>query len=456
MNTNLRRLMESKNLGMIVFDKYFNIVETNQIAEDILSTAGQSESIGPRENVMNAFPEFIGSGQFIQNMLSSKIDEFHLEYVNRLDEKGQLRYFDLLVLPDEESDNGFVVIEDVTAQALYLQEKNQQKYDLFLFKHSSTFRRKYQSLSILGESEAIQQVKKTIHKLCKVPLTTILLMGETGTGKNLAAQVIHECSTPPDAPFVDINCAALPEHLIESELFGYEKGAFTHATTSRPGLLEEAKGGTILLDEIGELSYNLQIKLLSVLETKKFRRLGSNKSIEVKSRIISATNRDLQKAVKEKNFREDLYYRLNVVSLYLPPLREMGEDIKIIADYLRKIFNIELKKQVNGFSEDVWQDLLDYSWPGNVRELSNCIERTMIFIEKNQIQPEDLNIPAQMHTQEPRQWTLPPNGIALEDVERQLIVSALEQSGNNKSKAARLLGLTRDTLRYRLDKYQLG
>ena len=134
----------------------------------------------------------------------------------------------------------------------------------------------------------------------------------------------------------------------------------------------------------------------------------------------------------------------------------MGEDIKIIADYLRKIFNIELKKQVNGFSEDVWQELLDYSWPGNVRELSNCIERTMIFIEKNQIQPEDLNIPAQMHTQEPRQWTLPPNGIALEDVERQLIVSALKQSGNNKSKAARLLGLTRDTLRYRLDKYQLG
>ena len=246
--------------------------------------------------------------------------------------------------------------------------------DLFLIRHNRTFRRRYQSLSILGESEAIQQVKKTIHKLCKVPLTTILLMGETGTGKNLAAQVIHECSTPPDAPFVDINCAALPEHLIESELFGYEKGAFAHATTSRPGLLEEAKGGTILLDEIGELSYNLQIKLLSVLETKKFRRLGSNKSIEVKSRIISATNRDLQKAVKEKN----------------------------------------------------------------------------------QIQPEDLNIPAQMHTQEPRQWTLPPNGIALEDVERQLIVSALKQSGNNKSKAARLLGLTRDTLRYRLDKYQLG
>lgn len=456
MNTNLKRLIESKNIGMIVFDTHFNIVDTNQIAADILSTTGLSEFRGPRESLLDAFPEFIGSGQFIKKLLKNKIDEFHLEYVNRLDEEGRLRYFDLLVLPDEESDNGFVVIEDVTAQALHLQEKNQQKYDLFLFKHNRTFRRRYQSLSILGESEAIQQVRKTIQKLCKVPLTTILLMGETGTGKNLAAQVIHDCSTPLDAPFVDINCAALPEHLIESELFGYEKGAFTHATTSRPGLLEEAKGGTILLDEIGELPYNLQTKLLSVLETKKFRRLGSNKSIEVKSRIISATNRDLQKAVKEKKFREDLYYRLNVVSLYLPPLREMEEDIKIIADHLRKIFNIELKKQVNGFSEDVWPALLGYSWPGNVRELSNCIERAMIFIEKNQIQPEDLNITAQLQTREPQRWILPANGIVLEDVERQLIVSALKQSDNNKSQAARLLGLTRDTLRYRLEKYQLG
>jgi len=456
MNTNFRRLIDSKNIGVIVFDTHLNIVEKNIIAEDILSTAGQSGSRGPRRNLLDVFPEFIGSGQFIKKLLTSKIGEFHLEYVNRLDEKGQLRYFDFLVLPDEESDNGFVVIEDVTAQALYLQEKNQQKYDLFLFKHSSTFRRRYQSPSILGESEAIQQVRKTIQKLCKVPLATILLMGETGTGKNLAAQVIHDCSTPVDAPFVDINCAALPEHLIESELFGYEKGAFTHATTSRPGLLEEAKGGTILLDEIGELPYNLQNKLLSVLETKKFRRLGSNKLIEVKSRIISATNRDLQKAVKEKKFREDLYYRLNVVSLYLPPLREMEKDIKIIADHLRKIFNLELKKQVNGFSEDVWPAFLEYSWPGNVRELSNCIERAMIFIEKNQIQPEDLNITGQLQTPEPQRWILPANGIVLEDVERRLIVSALKQSDSNKSKAARLLGLTRDTLRYRLEKYKLG
>ena len=227
---------------------------------------------------------------------------------------------------------------------------------------------------------------------------------------------------------------------------------------SPSGLFEEAQGGTIFLDEIGELPLNMQAKLLHVLETKKFRRLGSNKIIEVKARLISATNRDLQKEVGRKEFREDLFYRLNVVLITLPPLRELGEDIIIIATHLLKIFNIEFKKQVKGFSEDARQALLNYQWPGNVRELSNCLERTMIFIEKDWIEAPDLVVfqPSFAQTvSNGHPWTVPPDGIVLEDVERQLITSALNQAGKNKSKAARLLGLTRDTLRYRLEKYQL-
>jgi transcriptional regulator with PAS, ATPase and Fis domain len=264
---------------------------------------------------------------------------------------------------------------------------------------------------------------------------------------------------PAEAPFVEINCAALPEHLIESELFGYEKGAFTHATAERRGLFEEAAGGTIFLDEIGDLPLKLQAKLLSVLESKKFRRLGSNKPIEVKARIISATNRDLKKEVNRKMFREDLFYRLNVISITLPPLRVLKEDILIIATHLLKVFNIEFKKQVKGFSKNARQALLNYSWPGNVRELSNCLERTMIFIEKDWIEASDLVIYEQLSLRpEPtmQQWTLPNDGIVLEDLERHLIDSALQRTGNNKSKAARLLGLTRDTLRYRLEKYKLS
>jgi transcriptional regulator with PAS, ATPase and Fis domain len=195
-----------------------------------------------------------------------------------------------------------------------------------------------------------------------------------------------------------------------------------------------------------------------VLDSRKFRRLGSNKSIEVNFRVIAATNLDLQNEVNEKRFREDLFYRLNVVSFTMPPLRAMGEDILIISEHLLKLFNIEFKKTVKGFTKKARQILLGYPWPGNVRELSNCLERAMIFADKDTLDASDLVVLKSQpdHTrQDAGQWTIPPGGIVLEEVERQLILSALEQSGNNKSKAARLLGLTRDTLRYRLEKYQL-
>jgi transcriptional regulator with PAS, ATPase and Fis domain len=348
------------------------------------------------------------------------------------------------------------VVEDASQRARMLQELNQHKYELLLYKSGAGPPKQFLSESILGNSPRIRQVRETVEKLRKVPKATVLLQGETGTGKNLVARVIHYSSMPPDAPFVDINCAAIPENLVESELFGYEKGAFTHATVSRPGLLEEAEAGTILLDEIGELPLNLQAKLLSVLETKKFRRLGSNKPIEVKVRTMAATNKDLQEEVARGRFREDLYHRLNVVSLPLPPLRDLGDDILLIAAHFLTVFNVEFKKKVEGFTQAAEKALLDYTWPGNVRELSNCLERAMIFIEKDWIDQADLVIGATQQSAHGQEWTVPPSGIVLEEVERQLIISALQRTSGNKSKAARLLGLSRDTLRYRLEKYQLS
>lgn len=455
MSEALNRLLAYKNLGTVFFDVQFNIVEIDKVAQEILTSIGQRPAKG---NLLDFFPEFIGSEEFIKQVIKQQKGDFRLDYVNRSDNANIIYYFNMLVLPGEKEAHGLLVLEDVTEQARITQALNQQRYELFLYKHDPEFRRKFLSESILGSSEAIQQVRETIQKLSKVPAATILLMGETGSGKNLAARVIHYSAMSADAPFVEINCAALPEHLIESELFGYEKGAFTHAIATKPGLLEEAQGGSIFLDEVGEMPLKMQAKLLSVLETKTFRRLGSNKPIEVDIRIIAATNRDLQNEVDEKRFREDLYYRLNVVSVTMPPLRELGDDILTLSQYLLKLFNVELKKEVKGFTEEARQTLLSYSWPGNVRELSNCLERAMIFADKDMLDAPDLTIlGSESHPTQRKahQWAIPPGGIVLEDVEQQLILSALEQSGNNKSKAARLLGLTRDTLRYRLEKYKI-
>ena len=455
MKNALTALLEYKNLGTILFDIQFNTLAIDKVAEWILNSIGHKPI---KANLTDLFPEFIGSEEFIQNIIKKKEDSFRLDFVNRTDKENNPCYLNIIVLPHEKPGIGLLIIENVTEQALAVQNMNQQKYELLLYKRDPEFRKQFLAESILGKSKAIQQVKETIQTLSRVPTATVLLMGETGSGKNLAARVIHYSSMSSEAPFVEINCAALPEHLIESELFGYEKGAFTHAVTSKPGLLEEAQEGTIFLDELAEMPLNMQAKLLNVLETRKFRRLGSNKSIEVNFRIIGATNLDLQNEVNQKRFREDLFYRLNVISFTMPPLRELGEDILIISDYLLKLFNIEFKKAVKGFTEKACQLLLSYPWPGNVRELSNCLERAMIFANKDILDASDLIVLKSQSNpilQTAGQWAIPPGGIVLEDVERQMILSALEQSGNNKSKAARLLGLTRDTLRYRLEKYQL-
>lgn len=456
MDVILRQFLESKDLGVLEFDTLFQVVVIDDVAMKIINSVGFS---GKEESVLNLFPELIGTEDFIQQIIANQTGDYRLDYISRTDKTGQEKYLNLVVISNETPKRGLLIIEDVTNHAQALREFNQQRYDLFLYQRNQEFRRKFLSNSILGNSTAIRDIRDIVQKLSNVPNATVLLLGETGTGKNLTARIIHHSSMPANAPFIHINCAALPEHLIESELFGYEKGAFTHAITSRPGLFEEAFNGTIFLDEIGEMSMNIQAKLLAVLETKKVRRLGSNKSIDVNAKVIAATNKDLQKGLKQKTFREDLYYRLNVVQIQLPPLRDLGDDVLLIAEHLLKLFNTEFNKRVRCFSEEAKAVLIEYPWPGNVRELSNCIERAMIFIEKDIIEAEDLTISHPTNTlssQKFQQITIPPGGIVLEELERRYIVAALEKAGNNKSKAARLLGLSRDTLRYRLEKHHLA
>jgi transcriptional regulator with PAS, ATPase and Fis domain len=451
----LKNLLDQKGFGALFFDGRLRLVEASSTAQHLLSL---DPPTSPYALITDIFPELVGIEVQLEQIVAKQESVYRLDHVNRIDKPGQLRYLNLLLMACPEKDRGLLVVEDVTDSALTLQADNQQRYDLYLYRTSIEHRRNQIGRSILGQSAAIEHIIQTVQQLSHIPSATVLLMGETGTGKNLAARMIHESAMAADAPFVEINCAALPEQLIEAELFGYDKGAFTHAVSAKPGLLEAAHGGTLFLDEIGELPINMQAKLLSTIESKAFRRLGSTRQRQVNLRIIAATNRDLRMEIAAKTFREDLFYRLNVVSITLPPLRELGEDILLIGDRFVEMLNIQFNKKVKGFSPAARKALLAHHWPGNVRELSNCIERAMIFINDDQIDIHDLVLmtPAAGAVDGAQQpWTVPSSGIELEEVERSLILSALEQADNNKSKAARLLGLTRHTLRYRMEKHGL-
>ncbi len=448
-------LMEQKGLGAIIFDDRLQSIEVNSAAEHLLKLSVKPGSHVP---ITDIFPELVGVEEILAHIVAKKEDLYRLDYINRTDAQGHVSYLNLLLLALPEEKRALVVVEDATQEALGVQVSNQQRYDMFLYRTSVEHRRNQIGRSILGRSAAIEHVIDTIHKLSRIPSATVLVMGETGTGKNLTARMIHETAMIGDEPFVEINCAALPEQLIEAELFGYEKGAFTNAVSAKPGLLEEAHGGTLFLDEIGELPLKMQAKLLSVIESKTLRRLGSTQQRKVNVRIIAATNRDLMAEVAAKRFRQDLFFRLNVVSMTLPPLRQLGRDIVLIGQRFIELLNLQFSKKVKGFTSAASKALLQHHWPGNVRELSNCIERAMIFITGDEIDLPDLVLlaPAAVSgASDPECWAVAPTGMNLEEVERSLILSALEQAANNNSKAARLLGLTRHTLRYRMDKHNL-
>ncbi|HKE82719.1 MAG TPA: sigma-54 dependent transcriptional regulator [Vicinamibacterales bacterium] len=307
--------------------------------------------------------------------------------------------------------------------------------------------------AIIGASPAMQTAKALLQRVAASPASTVLLTGETGTGKDLAAKAIHYNSDRASKPFVNITCTALPEQLLESELFGHERGAFTDARQQKRGLLETADGGTVFLDEIGEMAPGLQSKLLRFLEDRTFKRVGGLADIRVDVRVIAATNRELEEAVKAGAFRQDLFYRLQVMPIVLPALRERRGDIRLLADYYIQRYNREFRKHVKGLTPDALALVEHYRWPGNVRELRNAIERAMLLVDRTWLLPEDFATLTRQTTA--AIFRLPPEGVNLEDVERQLLVQALERTGGNQTTAGHLLGINRDQVRYRIEKFGL-
>lgn len=303
-------------------------------------------------------------------------------------------------------------------------------------------------IPLIGRSRYIQGMFHIINLLAENPSTTVLISGETGTGKEVVARNIHLLSRRSDKPFVDINCASIPENIFESELFGHEAGAFTDAKTSRKGLLEIADGGTVFLDEVSEMPLSLQAKLLRFLETRTFRRVGGTRDIRVDVRIIAATNRDLGKSVREGLFRDDLYYRLNVMPVNIIPLRERPEDIPLLAEYFLDETVRNLNKRPLSIEREAMDVLISYAWPGNIRELRNIIERAVILCQGHVITKENLLLKQEVKTEyEPL--------LTLKDVERLHIHRVLRYTGNNKTKAAQILGISRSTLNEKIKEYNL-
>lgn len=319
------------------------------------------------------------------------------------------------------------------------------------------------SADMVGSSPALLQVYRQIREVSKHETATVLITGESGTGKELVARGIHNLSPRKERPFVEINCGSLPFNLLETELFGHERGAFTDAKNRKIGLFEESNGGTVFLDEIGEMDMNLQVKLLRVLEDRKIRRLGGTRNIDIDVRMVAATNRNLKEAIDDKTFREDLYYRLNVFPIHIPPLRERREDIPPLLDYFIKRFSREFNKRIREISREALDLLMRYHWPGNVRELRNVVERICIMYNTETIKPDYL--PSEIWGEAPRKeapfsFDIPPEGILLEDmvgeIEKGLIEKAVQITGGNVAKTARLLNIPRGTLRYKLEKYDLA
>ena len=308
---------------------------------------------------------------------------------------------------------------------------------------------------IVGESPCMLELKALLGKIAGSPASTVLLSGESGTGKDLAAKVLHYNSDRSSKPFMNITCSALPETLLESELFGHERGAFTDARQQKRGLLESAHGGTVFLDEIGEMAPVLQAKLLRFLEEKSFKRVGGLGDVRVDVRVIAATNRDLEDEVRAGRFREDLFYRLNVLPVKMPPLRDHADDIPALVGFYVDMFNREFKKNVRGASGAAMRALVTYGWPGNIRELRNAVERAMLLVEGELLEHSDfpMTLPS---TKAGHPFELPAGGVHLEELERSLVRQALERAAWNQTRAAALLGLNRDQIRYRIEKFNLS
>ena len=347
--------------------------------------------------------------------------------------------YDYIVKPFNPEDLSMTIRKIIEHQKLV-------KENLYLRKE---LKKQYRLHDMVSKNHKMIEIFELVKTVAKSS-STVLVEGESGTGKELLSRAIHMESPRRDAPFVTVSCAALSESLLESELFGHEKGAFTGADQARSGKIELAKDGTLFLDEIGDISLKLQMDLLRVLEEKEFRRVGGTQLIPVNSRIIAATNRDLKKAIEEEKFREDLYYRLNVISVYLPPLRERKEDVPLLVEHFLERFNIEMGKNVEGIAESAMRLLLDYGWPGNARELRNVIERAMVVTKGRMILDADLSLP-----QAPGVSLSDTRGKSLSEMEKEHICRILQENRWNIIRSAQVLGIDRVTLYNKIRKYEL-
>jgi two-component system, NtrC family, response regulator AtoC len=344
-------------------------------------------------------------------------------------------------------------------------EKRQLKKEVDFFRRE--LRKKSEHDKLVGNSQKMIEVFKMIKVCADTDAKTVLITGESGTGKELVAKAVHFHSARADAPFIEVNCASIPEHLLENELFGHEKGAYTDAGKMHKGVFEMAEGGSVFLDEIGDMPFAMQAKILKAVETKRFRRLGGQDDVEANVRIITATHQNLPAMVKEGRFRGDLFFRLNVMNVRLPPLRERKEDIESLVQYFIETLNEEYGRNVRGAAPETLASLTGYDWPGNVRELRNCIERLMMLEQEKILSAEYLSPEIRRSaaaTQEAapagirsdlagEHILLPATGISLEELEKLLIQFALKKSGGNQTKAAKFLKTSRDTLRYRMKKF---
>ncbi|MBU1709369.1 MAG: sigma 54-interacting transcriptional regulator [Proteobacteria bacterium] len=365
------------------------------------------------------------------------------DYRGGLDFDNDLQFMTIL--------SGLIAQTVVRVQAVN-EEKESLRNENIKLKQELT--EKYQIGSIISNSSRMQEVFEMIARVAESN-ATVLLRGESGTGKTLAAKAIHHNSKRARMPFVSVNCSALPETLLESELFGHEKGAFTGAQAAKKGRFEIAEGGTLFLDEIGELTQTVQVKLLNVVQDKEFQRLGGTKTVKCDVRLVTATNKDLEVAVEDGSFREDLYYRLNVFPIYLPPLRERRTDILLLAEHFLQKYNIENNKEIRRISTPAIDLLIQYHWPGNVRELQNCMERAVLICDEESI--KSYHLPPTLQTAESVNERNPVSlAAAVENFERELIIESLKKAKGNQTKAARLLDTSLRIINYKINNFNIN
>jgi DNA-binding NtrC family response regulator len=344
-------------------------------------------------------------------------------------------------------------LDEVAALVERALETTRLRREVRLYRRNAA--RPYSLQGLVGESSAVTALRAWVARVAASPASTVLLTGESGTGKDLVAKIIHYASDRAAKPFMNITCSALPEQLLESELFGHERGAFTDARAQKKGLLEMADGGTVFLDEIGEMTAGLQAKLLRFLEEKSFKRVGGSQDIRVDVRVVAATNRNLEEEVGAHRFRSDLFFRLNVLPIAMPPLRARADDVPLLVEYFIDSFNTEFRKRVHGATPAAYALLRRYGWPGNVRELRNVVERAMLLSDSERLDARDFTV-STSPIGGGDEFELPATGVDLEKLERSLVVQALKRSGGNQTKAGTLLGLNRDQIRYRIEKFGLA